>query len=88
MNIINHKTKETCELKFHNQSYFAKEITNKVTGLVKDSNNLARYLMDGTCTEKFDCTPILKPTQLNSAEDLKHVKLGPSKTLWIRSINE
>jgi hypothetical protein len=81
MDIINHKTKDVCHLKYFPYSYFSREPPRKVTGIITDSNNVARYVLNGTWTEQIEGAPVLNPqvvtehTQLNT---------GASKVLWKR----
>ncbi len=81
MDIVNHKTKDVCHLKFFPYSYFSREPPRKVTGIITDSNNVARYVLNGTWTEQIEGAPVLNPqivteqTQLNT---------GTSKVLWRR----
>ena len=47
MDIINHTTKDVCKLKYFPYSYFSKDPPHKVTGVITDSSNQARYVLTG-----------------------------------------
>jgi hypothetical protein len=81
MDIINHKTKDVCHLKYFAYSYFSKDPPRKVTGIITDSNNVARYVLNGTWTEQIEGAPVLNPQVVTEQTQLN---TGKSKILWRR----
>ncbi|RNA08157.1 oxysterol-binding 1 isoform X4 [Brachionus plicatilis] len=83
MDIINHKTKDVCHLKYFAYSYFSRDPPRKVTGIITDSNNVARYVLNGTWTEQIEGAPVLNPQVVTQQTQLN---TGKSKILWKRRI--
>jgi hypothetical protein len=81
MDIVNHKTKDVCHLKYFPYSYFSRDPPKKVTGIITDSNNVARYVLNGTWTEKMEGAPVLNPQVVTEQTQLN---TGKSKVLWER----
>ena len=81
--VINHSTKDVCNLKYLSCTLFSSESANKVVGIINDSKNVARLVLNGDCTERIDCSPIENPHVLKSMDDLKKIIKGPSKPIWI-----
>jgi hypothetical protein len=81
MDIVNHKTKDVCHLKYFPYSYFSREPPRKVTGIITDSNNMARYVLNGTWSDKIEGAPVLNPQVVTEQTQLN---TGASKVLWIR----
>ena len=81
MDIVNHKTKDVCHLKYFPYSYFSRDPPRKVTGIITDSNNVARYVLNGTWTEKMEGAPVLNPQVVTEQTQLN---TGKSKVLWER----
>lgn len=81
MDIVNHATKDVCHLKFFPYSYFSREPPRKVTGIITDSNNVARYVLNGTWTEQIEGAPVLNPQVVTEQTQLN---TGTSKILWRR----
>jgi hypothetical protein len=81
MDIINHTTKDMCHLKYFAYSYFSREPPRKVTGIITDSNNVARYVLNGTWTEQIEGAPVLNPQVVTQQTQLN---TGKSKILWKR----
>uniref|UniRef100_A0A8D2JL90 Oxysterol-binding protein n=1 Tax=Varanus komodoensis TaxID=61221 RepID=A0A8D2JL90_VARKO len=84
--IINHKSKDKCQLKFTQYSYFSRDIPRKVTGVVTDAAGEAQYVMSGTWDEKMECSKIVHSTPGSSSSEGKVPKtvyqtLSP-KVLW------
>jgi len=89
VSIINQATREVCNLKFHQApAYFSKEAPHRVTAIVRDSQEFARYILDGVYVEKVECSSIVQPQKIESFEEIKFLKLAPKKTLWRRNIVE
>lgn len=81
MDIINHRTKDVCHLKYFAYSYFSRDPPRKVTGIITDSNNVARYVLNGTWTEQIEGAPVLNPQVVTEQTQLN---TGASKVLWTR----
>lgn len=81
MDIVNHKTKDVCHLKYFAYSYFSREPPRKVTGIITDSNNVARYVLNGTWTDQIEGAPVLNPQVVTEQTQLN---TGKSKILWRR----
>jgi hypothetical protein len=81
MDIVNHKTKDVCHLKYFAYSYFSREVPRKVTGIITDANNVARYVLNGTWTEQIEGAPVLNPQVVT---DNTQLNTGASKVLWRR----
>ncbi|KAI6175992.1 Oxysterol-binding protein [Aphelenchoides bicaudatus] len=60
MHIKNHTTDDECQLKFHAYSYFSPNNAHKVTGVVKDSEDVARYLLQGFWDKEIEMAKITK----------------------------
>ncbi|XP_076854111.1 oxysterol-binding protein 2 isoform X1 [Brachyhypopomus gauderio] len=60
IDIVNHTTKETCQLKFCPYSYFSREVPRKVTGVVSDSEGQAHYVLSGTWDERMESAKIVQ----------------------------
>ena len=74
-------------MKFHPPpSYFAKETVNKVTGIIKDANNVAKYVVEGSCTEKVEYSTVLNPQKISSFDELKNLNLSQPRLMWKRVI--
>lgn len=84
MNIINHRTNEICSLKYFPYSYFSKDPANKIQGVVKDTKNVVRYVLEGICTEKLECSKVLNPQKIGSFDDVKKLEKGSPILLWKR----
>jgi hypothetical protein len=56
--ILNHKTNETCSMKYYPPSSFSSSKPNEVTGIIKDANNRTKYVIDGSCTDAIECLSI------------------------------
>ncbi|XP_049326246.1 oxysterol-binding protein 2 isoform X2 [Astyanax mexicanus] len=63
IDIINHRTKETCQLKFSPYSYFSREVPRKVTGVVSDSEGQAHYILSGTWDERMESAKIVQSSR-------------------------
>jgi len=84
--ITNHKTKEKSVVKYHEAPYyFSKEEFHKVTALIKDKSDLARYLLTGVCVEKVECFSIRNPMRINKFEEVDLLDIGEKRLLWIKN---
>ncbi|KAM8886157.1 oxysterol-binding protein 2 isoform 3-T3 [Spinachia spinachia] len=83
--IVNHKTKETCQLKFSPYSYFSRDVPRKVTGVVADSGGQAHYVLSGTWDDKIESAKVVHSSRGGSGSEGKqktvYQTLSP-KLLW------
>ncbi|XP_038559039.1 oxysterol-binding protein 2-like isoform X1 [Micropterus salmoides] len=83
--IVNHRTKETCQLKFSPYSYFSRDVPRKVTGVVSDSGGQAHYILSGTWDDKIESSKIIQSSRGGSGSEGKqktvYQTLSP-KLLW------
>ncbi|KAJ7427043.1 Oxysterol-binding protein 2 [Willisornis vidua] len=83
--IVNHKSKDKCQLKFTPYSYFSRDVPRKVTGVVSDADGKAHYVMSGTWDEKMECSKILHSshgsTSMEGKQKTVYQTLSP-KVLW------
>uniref|UniRef100_A0A671EQA5 Oxysterol-binding protein n=1 Tax=Rhinolophus ferrumequinum TaxID=59479 RepID=A0A671EQA5_RHIFE len=83
--IVNHKTKDRCQLKFLPYSYFSKEVARKVTGVVSDSQGKAQYVLSGSWDEQMECSKIVQSGPSSPSLDGKQKTVYqtlPAKLLW------
>ncbi|KAM8917970.1 oxysterol-binding protein 2 isoform 3-T3 [Lycaon pictus] len=83
--IVNHKTKDRCQLKFLPYSYFSKEVARKVTGVVSDSQGKAHYVLSGSWDEQMECAKIVQSSPSSPSSDGKQKTVYqtlPAKLLW------
>ncbi|KAM7051425.1 oxysterol-binding protein 2 isoform 3-T3 [Molossus nigricans] len=83
--IVNHKTKDRCQLKFLPYSYFSKEVARKVTGVVSDGQGKAHYVLSGTWDEQMECAKIVQSSPSSPSLDGKQKTVYqtlPAKLLW------
>ncbi|XP_067262114.1 oxysterol-binding protein 2 isoform X2 [Chanodichthys erythropterus] len=76
IDIVNHRTKETCQLKFSPYSYFSREVPRKVTGVVMDSDGQAHYILSGTWDDKMESAKIVQSSRGSSSSE------GKQKTVY------
>ncbi|XP_048836635.1 oxysterol-binding protein 2 isoform X2 [Brienomyrus brachyistius] len=76
IDIVNHKTKETCQLKFSPYSYFSRDVPRKVTGVVMDTDGQAHYILSGTWDDKMESAKIVQSSRGNSSSE------GKQKTVY------
>ncbi|KAG5280611.1 hypothetical protein AALO_G00062070 [Alosa alosa] len=85
IDIVNHRTKETCQLKFSPYSYFSREVPRKVTGVVTDCDGQAHYVLSGTWDDKLESAKIVHSSRGSSSSEGKqktvYQTLSP-KLLW------
>ncbi|XP_029367194.1 oxysterol-binding protein 2 isoform X2 [Echeneis naucrates] len=83
--IVNHRTKETCQLKFSPYSYFSRDVPRKVTGVVADSGGQAHYILSGTWDDKMESSKIIQSSRGGTGTEGKqktvYQTLSP-KLLW------
>ncbi|XP_075591788.1 LOW QUALITY PROTEIN: oxysterol-binding protein 1 [Dermatophagoides farinae] len=84
MNIINHKTGDSCHLTFHPYSYFSRETPKKVTGVVLSKDEKIKWVLNGTWDNKMEACKVLNPTQLTSKSSKPVIETGTPKLIWRR----
>ncbi|XP_055055016.1 oxysterol-binding protein 2 isoform X2 [Misgurnus anguillicaudatus] len=85
IDIVNHRTKATCQLKFSPYSYFSREVPRKVTGVVMDSDGQAHYILSGTWDDKMESAKIVQSSRGSSSSEGKQKTVYqtlPPKLLW------
>ncbi|XP_078523185.1 oxysterol-binding protein 2-like isoform X2 [Lissotriton helveticus] len=85
IDIINHKTKDKCQLKFTQYSYFSRDIPRKVSGVVTDAKGKAHYVLSGTWDEKMEFAKIVESTKtIATSEDKQKTvyETVPSTLIW------
>uniref|UniRef100_A0A8C4QIP4 Oxysterol-binding protein n=1 Tax=Eptatretus burgeri TaxID=7764 RepID=A0A8C4QIP4_EPTBU len=83
--IVNHQTREKCQLKFTPYSYFSRDIPRKVTGKVMDAEGNAHYILSGTWDEKIECSKVVQSSKGGTEGRQKTVyQTLPAKLLWKR----
>ncbi|XP_016054125.1 PREDICTED: oxysterol-binding protein 2, partial [Miniopterus natalensis] len=83
--IVNHKTKDRCQLKFLPYSYFSKEAARKVTGVVSDGQGKAHYVLSGSWDEQMECAKIVQSGPSSPSLEGKQKTVYqtlPAKLLW------
>ena len=78
--IVNHKTGDYCKHKYFPYSYFSRDTSQKVSGVIMDKNDKAHYVMSGTWDSHMDCAKIVSVNDTNRSKPL-HKTLQP-KQLW------
>ncbi|XP_061115990.1 oxysterol-binding protein 2 isoform X2 [Conger conger] len=85
IDIVNHRTKETCQLKFSPYSYFSRDVPRKVTGVVTDGDRQAHYILSGTWDDKIESAKIVQSSRGGGGSEGKqktvYQTLSP-KLLW------
>lgn len=82
IDIINHKTKDLCHLKYSAYNFFSSKQMNKVSGLVTDANHTAHYVINGTWNEQIEAAQVLEPKVVTKQILLK---TGTPNVLWKRN---
>ena len=89
VDIVNHKTKDVCTVRYHEApGFFSKEKPNKVTAIIRDEKEQARYLIQGYYNDNVECSEIINPRKINSFEETNMLDLGTSNLLWKRILPE
>ncbi|ULU00260.1 hypothetical protein L3Y34_001045 [Caenorhabditis briggsae] len=81
MEITNHTTNEKCVLKFIPYSYFSREQPRKVYGIVRDSEGIPKYVVQGTWDKSID---MLKVSSWNGNHEKPKVEVDETslKRIW------
>ncbi|XP_076452953.1 oxysterol-binding protein 1-like isoform X2 [Babylonia areolata] len=80
MDITNHTSGDKCHLKYSAYSYFSREPPRKVTGVVTDSKENARWVLTGNWCTKMEGAPIIHVEESNKGKPV--FETGPHKLLW------
>ncbi|TRY68057.1 hypothetical protein DNTS_003639 [Danionella cerebrum] len=96
--IVNHRSKDTCHLKFSPYSYFSRDVPRKddlckyfdytflqVTGVVTDAEGSAHYILSGTWDEKMESAKIIESSHGCGGAEGKQKTVYqtlPAKLLW------
>ncbi|XP_055002713.1 oxysterol-binding protein 2 isoform X2 [Sorex araneus] len=83
--IVNHKTKDRCQLKFLPYSYFSKEVARKVSGVVSDGHGKAHYVLSGSWDEQMECAKIVQSSASSTTVEGRQKTVYqtlPAKLLW------
>lgn len=84
--IVNKTNNDTCANKFHEEpSYFSKEQPHRCTSFVKDSQNMIKYVIEGTYVDKIEFSEVMTPTTFTSFSQIKKLDLSPKKLIWQRN---
>jgi hypothetical protein len=83
--IVNHTTNEVCLCKYYPpSSMFSKEPLNRVLGIIRDSNMLAKYVIEGYSSVEIYYSQVLNPQRITSLDGdvLSKLNLGKRTILW------
>uniref|UniRef100_A0A0K0FNW0 Oxysterol-binding protein n=1 Tax=Strongyloides venezuelensis TaxID=75913 RepID=A0A0K0FNW0_STRVS len=88
MTIENHKTGDTCILKFHTYSYFSREPPRKVTGFVKDKKGYVHWYISGYWDKYIDIAKVTKQPKSKDTSNgtIPIMETGEMTRIW--SIHE
>ncbi|XP_012279948.1 oxysterol-binding protein 1 isoform X2 [Orussus abietinus] len=81
MDIINHKQGIKCHLKYIPYSYFSRDSQRKVRGVVMNSNNEVKWVVQGTWDSKMEIAPVISTS---GTPDNPVYKTGPYILAWKR----
>ncbi|XP_014670942.1 PREDICTED: oxysterol-binding protein 1-like [Priapulus caudatus] len=84
MDIINHKTKDNCHLKYYAYSYFSREPPRKVTGVITDVEGKVRRVLSGHWDDRIEGAKVLD-TNPPVKGDRQVLETGPPTLLWKRN---
>ncbi|KAG5834785.1 hypothetical protein ANANG_G00265250 [Anguilla anguilla] len=79
--IVNHVTKDSCRLTFCPYSYFSRDVSRKVTGVVMDSENTAHFVLSGTWDDKIESARIIGSSQATGGQKTVYQTESP-RQLW------
>ncbi|CAM4730450.1 hypothetical protein PO909_022348 [Leuciscus waleckii] len=83
--IVNHRSKDTCHLKFSPYSYFSRDVPRKVTGVVTDGEGSAHYILSGTWDDKMESAKIIESSHGWGGSEGKQktvYQTRPPQLLW------
>lgn len=79
--IVNHKEGIKCHLKYTPYSYFSRDSQRTVKGVVMNSNNEVKWVVQGTWDSKIEIAPVISTS---GAPDNQVYKTGPHILAWKR----
>ncbi|KAK1130509.1 hypothetical protein K0M31_018641 [Melipona bicolor] len=79
--IVNHKQGIKCHLKYTPYSYFSRDSQRKVKGVVMNSNNEVKWVVQGTWDSKIEIAPVISTS---GTPDNPVYKTGPYILAWKR----
>ncbi|XP_076177455.1 oxysterol binding protein isoform X4 [Ptiloglossa arizonensis] len=79
--IVNHKEGIKCHLKYTPYSYFSRDSQRKVKGIVMNSNNEVKWVVQGTWDTKIEIAPVISTS---GTLDNQVYKTGPYILAWKR----
>jgi hypothetical protein len=83
--IVNYTTNEVCLCKFYAPSLmFSKEPLNRVLCIIRDSNMMAKYVIEGYSSVELSYSQVLNPQRVTSlnGDVLSKLNLGKKTLLW------
>ncbi|XP_033627071.1 oxysterol-binding protein 1-like [Asterias rubens] len=80
--VVNHTTKECCRINYKPYSYFSGDIPRKVTGVVTDANNTAKFILSGTWDQKMEYAKVLHTSLDKGSRGKPLYQTAPPKMLW------
>ena len=86
--IVNHTKNESCLCKFYQPS--SKDAPNRVICIVRDSNMMGKYVIEGDCNDELYFSTVLTPIRVLKISDELLSKLNLSKKilLWKKPLLE
>lgn len=81
MDIVNHKNGDKCHLKYYPYSYFSREKPRKVTGVVMDKAETAKWVLTGTWDTQIEAAQVL---HVDDTSKRPVFATGPKRLLWKR----
>ena len=84
LDVINKETNDVCHLNFVSYSMFKQTSPNKVYGIVKDTNSIAKYVIDGTFSDKLNYASVKEIKRVESISDYDILVKGQWELLWQR----
>ena len=83
--IVNHMTNEVCLCKYYPQSsIFSKEPINRVLCVIRDSNMMVKYVIEGYSSVELYYSQVLNQQRITSIDGdvLSKLNLGKKTLLW------
>lgn len=84
LDVINKETNDVCHLNFVSYSMFKQTSPNKVYGIVKDTNSIAKYVIDGTFSDKLNYASVKEIKRVESISDYDILVKEQWELLWQR----
>lgn len=83
MDIVNHKTGDKCHLKYYAYSYFSSEKPRKVTGVITNKQEKAKWVITGTWDTQIEVAQVL---HVDESSKRPVFATGPKKVIWKRRL--